>query len=144
MKFSYEKNKSNRLEQNKLWKINNPDRTKELNNKYAKSPKGKKIIFKNVKIYDKKFPERYEAKQLVKRDKEKNPNKYKNYCECCDKTKVRIEQHHEDYLKPLEVIALCNSCHTYIHKVETRCDILSILLFKGVWGKGGELKSLSN
>lgn len=37
-----------------------------------------------------------------------------SHCAECER-KLRIEAHHEDYLKPLEVIWLCNRCHRKRH-----------------------------
>lgn len=38
-------------------------------------------------------------------------------CEWC-KSPEKIEAHHPDYSKPLEVIWLCRSCHTLHHRKE--------------------------
>jgi len=40
-------------------------------------------------------------------------------CERCDEPYGRIEAHHEDYSKPLEVVWLCISCHRVAHGMET-------------------------
>lgn len=54
-------------------------------------------------------------------------------CECCLQTPKRkkvhpIQYHHYDYTQPLEVLALCNSCHKRWHggqpDIIAKCDIL--------------------
>jgi DNA-binding XRE family transcriptional regulator len=36
-------------------------------------------------------------------------------CEACNTTKGRIVWHHHDYAHPVDVIALCRSCHSKVH-----------------------------
>ena len=37
-------------------------------------------------------------------------------CTLCRKSGIRLEAHHHDYNKPLDVVYLCVACHCYIHK----------------------------
>ena len=54
-------------------------------------------------------------------------------CSQCGKTGCPIEAHHEDYSKPLDVMWLCNVCHTEQHsallKMLTK-EILQDLYYK--------------
>ena len=36
-------------------------------------------------------------------------------CSCCNLEK-KVQAHHEDYTKPLEIIWLCSACHSKLHK----------------------------
>lgn len=49
----------------------------------------------------------------VKRGKLVRPD----HCAWCN-AKGKIEAHHEDYSKPLEVIWLCRPCHSRHHRLE--------------------------
>jgi hypothetical protein len=39
-----------------------------------------------------------------------------NECQKCGATNCRIEGHHSDYTKPLDVIWVCKPCHVEIHR----------------------------
>ena len=51
-----------------------------------------------------------------------------NKCKRCNKKK-KLEAHHEDYSKPLEVTWLCRQCHNEIHNEIKGGDVLSASLY---------------
>ena len=104
----YDRNRPNEKER----AIAHKERVKNL-------PIDKKEAYKKVK--DKKIssPE-YKNKQTVNRYlnnaiRDKRIEKL-NYCEHCSADGVDIQGHQPDYLKPLDVIWLCASCHGKEHK----------------------------
>lgn len=60
------------------------------------------------------------AHQLVRYALKRGKLIKKEYCERCgvsgEKKHSKLNAHHKDYLKPLEVIWLCPVCHSAIHK----------------------------
>lgn len=44
-------------------------------------------------------------------------------CLVCGSTS-RVEGHHEDYSKPLDVLWLCRHHHLDLHKIKRRCDVV--------------------
>jgi hypothetical protein len=62
-----------------------------------------------------KYPERAKAYSLlalaIKRGEIRKPKK----CEECEMLRVKVQGHHNDYEKPLEVIWLCHTCHMKKH-----------------------------
>lgn len=64
--------------------------------------------------YKKKNPEKANAHQYVMWALRLNVLSKPENCERC-KLKVRLEAHHEDYSKPLEIKWLCKICHMHEH-----------------------------
>lgn len=85
---------------------------------------------------DKKYDEKWKSKnpdgpnQAIKEWQENNRQAYRakliacrlipvaKQCEICGAT-GRIERHHRDYGKPLEVLMLCKACHEAYHEMES-------------------------
>ena len=84
--------------------------------KYRKTQNGAErtriAINKSIEKYQDKQNARLKVAQARKTGKLIKPT-------CCSKcnTETKIEGHHEDYTKPLEVIWVCRSCHRQLDKL---------------------------
>lgn len=56
-------------------------------------------------------PERSRARNLVQKAVDRGHMEKPATCSACDDEGVRIEAHHEDYERPLDVTWLCKPCH---------------------------------
>lgn len=121
-----EKRKKNQ-EKLKEWKLKNPDHYK---NWYWTSEKGrpKKLLYRkewvkknpeyaknNLNIQKIRYPEKHKARSILRTAVHQMKIVKPKVCQSCMKEKNRIEGHHEDYNKPLEVIWLCVGCHKKLH-----------------------------
>ncbi len=71
---------------------------------------------KSRKVHEKAYPERVKAVTAVK-DAKKTGALVVGTCTDCGSSKKekKIQGHHDDYAKPLDVIWLCQSCHLRRH-----------------------------
>jgi len=115
-------------ESTKNWFKKNPDYYKEYywsNEEFRKkkiashkewSLKNAKAFIENTVFQRKKFPLKYKARCILRdavhRKKINKPKK----CENCLIEFKRIEGHHEDYSRPLDVKWLCVGCHKDLHR----------------------------
>lgn len=95
------------------WYKENIDYVRQKQREYKK--KNYERIKEQHYKYWAKYPEKKKAVQMVNNRIEKGTMKKPERCELCNK-KCKVEGHHEDYSKPLDVIWLCKSCHTKIHR----------------------------
>lgn len=63
------------------------------------------------------YARKYRAKTFMIRQARKQAWQVpiKPFCEKCGTTEVKLERHHPDYSKPLEVVTLCRLCHEKLH-----------------------------
>lgn len=83
-------------------------------NKYRATGRGKKAIYKAQLRTRTKAPHKHNARVAVYEAVKKGGITKATACEICN-VNGRIEGHHMDYTKPLEVIWLCTSCHANYH-----------------------------
>lgn len=84
--------------------------------KFIATEAGKKAARRALDSSNARYPEKRSARSAVWWALKTNKLKKSSVCEACGDN-VRIEGHHLDYTKPLEVLWLCPSCHSSYHKV---------------------------
>jgi hypothetical protein len=114
----YGEHKKERLEYIYDWEKSNPDKVRVARKTYHKKhdlPNRKKIYAQNT------------ARRAIKSGKIVVPD----ICTACKKNKnqvKRLELHHPDYDKPLEVYRVCSKCHHQITKGERSNEFPFVLL----------------
>ena len=84
--------------------------------KYGQTKRGKETQRKKDEKRKKAFPEKVKAYRAVK-EALKIGRLFKKSCPCGE---TKVEGHHEDYSKPLEVDWLCRKCHLELHRKEKK------------------------
>lgn len=113
--------KQNRLDKIEYYKAydkardSRPDRVKARAS-YAKTAEGIIAGNKAKAAYAEKNKKKRSAHHTVNNMVRDGKISKPSSCESCGKIKSRIEGHHDDYDKPLEVRWLCSLCHRDWHK----------------------------
>jgi hypothetical protein len=94
----YKNNSQKIIEKINEWQKENTNKVRENKIKWKKNNKQK-----------------VEAQNKVLHAVKKNKLTHVTLCKCQDCEKPAEHYHHENYLKPLEVIPLCNKCHNLRH-----------------------------
>lgn len=92
----------------------NPDRVR-ARREYVKTDAGKKTKQKAEKNYRHRYPMKYAAHVLFGNAVRDGKIIRENSCSVC-KSNYKVEAHHDDYTKPLEVRWLCEPCHKKWHR----------------------------
>jgi hypothetical protein len=90
----------------------NRKRMKEYERAVAKTERGKKLKADKRKRMKKKHPQKHMARKIVY-NAIKSGKLTRQPCEVCGNPKV--EAHHDDYSKPLDVRWLCHKHHREVH-----------------------------
>ncbi len=114
--------RNNRKSKSEFYKNYEYNRQKTSKRKINKKRYSENFFTKNPKIkteigkrYRDKFPEKYKAHTLVNNLVRDGKLIKPNECEICNYGSDRIEAHHENYEKPLDIFWLCKKCHNDIH-----------------------------
>jgi len=108
----YQTNKVRLDIKNKEWAKSNSIKRKEIANNWNKRNRG--ICSKNIKAWKSKNKDKVKAHDKIKYAIKKGNLKAPKYCEHCGLIE-KLQAHHSDYSKPLDVIWLCVLCHNKEH-----------------------------
>ncbi|KKL87003.1 hypothetical protein LCGC14_1939050 [marine sediment metagenome] len=95
-----------------MWEYEKTEAGKEVHRRYAQTEAGKESSRKAVAKYKKASPKKTKAVSVVN-NALRDGRLFKKPCPCGE---TKVEGHHPDYNKPLEVIWLCKECHIHEHK----------------------------
>lgn len=112
-KRASDKNRSKRIdrsEYNREWRSKN----KQYFRDYYKQ--NSEIRLAANKRFWENHPERYESLKIYQVARNSGKLKNPNQCQMCGTKEQKIQAHHFDYSKPLEVTWVCLECHKGIHK----------------------------
>lgn len=87
----------------------------ERNKKYRSTEKGRENIFSAVYRSVKKYPEKQRARVTLNNSIKKGELNRPEFCSIC-LTHKKIEAHHKDYSKPLDVVWVCRPCHKVLDR----------------------------
>lgn len=104
------------------------DHWREYDRNRFQTPERKAAAYETTKKLRQLYPEKNRARYLVGKALKKGELQ-RQPCAICGATKV--EAHHRDYSKPLDVVWLCRSCHFKIHFDGVTVDAVSTVLTPG-------------
>jgi len=84
--------------------------------KYRQTPAGRAAMGKGRVRWQSANPEKRAAHIILGNAVRDGRVEKPDTCERCGKKPKRLEGHHEDYAKPLEVTWFCRSCHAKHHR----------------------------
>jgi hypothetical protein len=111
-------NRANRLDYYREYdrrRADLPHRVK-MREEYTQTERGKAATAAGKAALDSRNKDKKRAHLSVKRALFSGAIDKPSSCSCCGASGVRIEGHHPDYTKPLDVIWLCSPCHKAEHK----------------------------
>lgn len=98
------------------YRYQNDPKVKKRHKRYAKSPAGIASLGKARRKWIDNNAEKRAAHTILGNAVRDGRVEKPEGCQNCGATGVRIEGHHQDYAKPLDVDWLCRSCHVMTHR----------------------------
>ena len=113
IKEARQKDENNHVLRQRRYVKNNKEKVQKTNTEQYCKNREKRINY--AREHRKKFPAQEHAHQVLRSAIRSGRMVRPDECSICHK-KCKPQGHHEDYSKPLDVIWLCRSCHTLVHR----------------------------
>jgi len=78
----------------------------------------KEMVYMKTKKYRERNAEKDSSHRKISYAVSSGKIKKPSNCEMCGK-KAKLQGHHSDYSKPLEVMWLCSECHATVHRIDS-------------------------
>lgn len=120
-KASVRRNRAARIEQYRAYeayRYRNDPRKRAAIDKYAATENGIASRRRAQEKWDKQNPIKKAAHVILNNHVRDGKVHKPDSCSVCGKSGCRIEGHHHDYSKPLDVVWLCRKCHYAEHHKE--------------------------
>jgi len=120
-KAAVQKNRQDKIEYYKkydAYRYQNDPKVRNRHKRYAKTEAGKASLQKSRQKWSEASPEKRACHVILNNAVRDGRVKKPTSCQVCG-AGGRIEGHHHDYTKPLDVEWLCRFCHVQKHKEET-------------------------
>lgn len=110
-----QENHADRLEyeRSKAWETST--KRKEYMREYKE--KNREKIRENQKRYRERNRQKVNAQAVLNYHVKVGNIEIPEMCSLCERKDQKLESHHDDYNKPLDVIWVCNRCHKKLHKI---------------------------
>lgn len=115
-KKRYRNNKDDKLKKSKEWYIKNSDRKGKTSKQWRENnqDRSRELARNNMREYRKRNPEKEKARKIAGAAI-RSGELIRMPCEECGSAQ-KIEAHHDDYSKPLDIRWLCLKHHTDLHR----------------------------
>ena len=113
LKETIKRDNAGRVLRQRGYSKRNKEKVLKMNTEQYYKNREKRIEY--AREHRKKFPKQEHAHQVLRSAIRSGQIIRPDECEICHK-KCKPQAHHEDYSKPLDVIWLCRSCHSLVHR----------------------------
>jgi len=110
------KNNYRRLVKDPLWVLKERERCRIKSSIARKNGKCSKVSYATQQAWRVRNRQKSRAHNSAAKAVKKNLIVPKQECESCGATGIKLQKHHEDYSKPLDVTWLCSVCHGIRHR----------------------------